>query len=169
MGENQTNIFQRFVQNLKGTQHHHCLVRYEVNRLHKTSHHKQWGLESVPLTSSCLCSSPGKLLDVDDQYYRELSTSRSEPCVSSETTSLSSTPDRRRSVERRRSTDRMQPTDQRPAAASRQTRGRAVTEPEPPKPARDNRCVLHSMSFVWKKHWFLSRLIRTMVRSGSVL
>ncbi|XP_070842279.1 myosin-IIIa isoform X2 [Chaetodon trifascialis] len=80
---------------------------------------------------------PGKLLDVDDQYYRELCTSRSEPCISTEATSL--TPDRRRSAERRRSTDRRQSAEQRPAAAGRQTRGRAVTEPEPPKPAGDNR------------------------------
>ncbi|XP_032359239.1 myosin-IIIa isoform X3 [Etheostoma spectabile] len=70
---------------------------------------------------------PGKLLDVDDHYYRELSTSRSEPCISTEDTSPSSMPERRQSTELT------------PAAASRQTRERAVTEPEPPKPFRDNR------------------------------
>ncbi|XP_045888019.1 myosin-IIIa isoform X2 [Micropterus dolomieu] len=82
---------------------------------------------------------PGKLLDVDDHYYRELPTSRSEPSISTEDTSHSSTPERRHSVERRQSTDREPPPEQRPAAASRPTRERAVTEPEPPKPATDNR------------------------------
>ncbi|XP_044032781.1 myosin-IIIa isoform X2 [Siniperca chuatsi] len=81
---------------------------------------------------------PGKLLDVDDHYYRELSTSRSEPSISTEDTSLSSTPERRHSVERRRSMGRRQSTEQRPAAASRQTRERAVTEPKPSKPANEN-------------------------------
>ncbi|XP_073344654.1 myosin-IIIa isoform X2 [Pagrus major] len=73
---------------------------------------------------------PGKLLDVDDQYYRELSTSRSEPCISTEDTSHSGTPE---------SSDTMQTAEQRPAAAGRQTRERAVTEPQPSKPAGDNR------------------------------
>ncbi|XP_050922888.1 myosin-IIIa isoform X1 [Lates calcarifer] len=82
---------------------------------------------------------PGKLLDVDDQYYRGLSTSRSEPSISTEETSPDRMPERRRSLERRRSTDRRQPEEQTPAAASRQTRERAVTDPEPPKPATDNR------------------------------
>nr|XP_046227777.1 myosin-IIIa isoform X2 [Scatophagus argus] len=75
---------------------------------------------------------PGKLLDADDQYYHQLSTSRSEPCIATKDTSLSSVPERRQSIERRRSMDRKQPTE-------RQTRERAVTEPEPPKPATDNR------------------------------
>ncbi|XP_038587407.1 myosin-IIIa [Micropterus salmoides] len=82
---------------------------------------------------------PGKLLDVDDHYYRELPTSRSEPSISTEDTSHSSTPERRHSVERRQSTEREPASEQRPAAASRPTRERAVTEPEPPKPATDNR------------------------------
>ncbi|XP_078137393.1 myosin-IIIa [Sander vitreus] len=118
---------------------------------------------------------PGKLLDVDDHYYRQLSTSRSEPCISTEDTSPSSMPERRQSTERRGSIDRNQSTERRgsierkqstdrrgsidrkqsterrgsidrnqstaltPASASRQTRERAVTEPEPPKPVRDNR------------------------------
>uniref|UniRef100_A0A4W6DVD6 non-specific serine/threonine protein kinase n=1 Tax=Lates calcarifer TaxID=8187 RepID=A0A4W6DVD6_LATCA len=73
---------------------------------------------------------PGKLLDVDDQYYRGLSTSRSEPSISTEETSPDRMPERRRSLERRRSTDRRQPEEQTPAAASRQTRERAVTDPE---------------------------------------
>uniref|UniRef100_UPI0037E7E9D3 myosin-IIIa isoform X2 n=1 Tax=Semicossyphus pulcher TaxID=241346 RepID=UPI0037E7E9D3 len=85
---------------------------------------------------------PGKLLDVDDQYYQELSTSRSEPSLSTEDASPSSTPEatrtageRRRSMARRRSTERRTSS----AANSRQTRERAVTEPGPPKPASDNR------------------------------
>ncbi|XP_034717445.1 myosin-IIIa isoform X3 [Etheostoma cragini] len=82
---------------------------------------------------------PGKLLDVDDHYYRELSTSRSEPCISTEDTSPSSMPERRQSTERSGFMDRKQSTELTPAAASRQTRERAVTEPEPPKPVRDNR------------------------------
>ncbi|XP_037613510.1 myosin-IIIa isoform X1 [Sebastes umbrosus] len=49
---------------------------------------------------------PGKLLDVDDNYYRELSTSRSEPCISTEDMSPSSMPERRQSEERRGSTRR---------------------------------------------------------------
>ncbi|AWP21047.1 Myosin IIIA isoform 2 [Scophthalmus maximus] len=70
---------------------------------------------------------PGKLLDVDDHYYRSLCTSRSEPSMSTEETSQSS------------SSDMMEPAEHRPDAASRQARERAVTEPEPPKPAKDNR------------------------------
>ncbi|XP_028288667.1 myosin-IIIa [Parambassis ranga] len=89
---------------------------------------------------------PGKLLDMDDQYYRTLSTSRSEPSMSTEIASPSARPERGRSVERRRSMDRLQPPDQRPAAASRPTRERAVTDPEPPKPAKDNRRSLPRMS-----------------------
>ncbi|XP_040921899.1 myosin-IIIa [Toxotes jaculatrix] len=95
---------------------------------------------------------PGKLLDVDDQYYCGLSTSRSEPSMSTEKTSPAHMPerrrsmDRRRSVDRRRSMDRRQPAEQRLAASSRQTRERAVTEPEPPRPARDNRRSVPRMS-----------------------
>nr|XP_020456788.1 myosin-IIIa isoform X3 [Monopterus albus] len=54
----------------------------------------------------------GKLLDVDDQYYQGLSTSRSEPSIS---------------------------TEEKSADASRQTRERAVTEPGPSILARENR------------------------------
>lgn len=104
--------------------------------------------KSVLLTSIhpfCLCSSPGKLLDVDDHYYRELSTSRSEPSISTEEEAVSSTPERRQSMEGRL------PAEPRPAAASRQTRERAVTEPEPPKPTGDNRYVCDgSLSLVQK-------------------
>ncbi|XP_039645365.1 myosin-IIIa isoform X9 [Perca fluviatilis] len=56
---------------------------------------------------------PGKLLDVDDHYYRELSTSRSEPCISTEDTSPSSMPERRQSTEWRGSMDRKQSTERR--------------------------------------------------------
>ncbi|XP_059183414.1 myosin-IIIa [Centropristis striata] len=77
---------------------------------------------------------PGKLLDVDDHYYRELPTSRSAPCISTED---SSEPERRQSIERRGSKDRRLSGEA--AAVSRPTRERAVTEPEPPKPDSDNR------------------------------
>ncbi|XP_029384783.1 myosin-IIIa isoform X1 [Echeneis naucrates] len=82
---------------------------------------------------------PGKLLDVDDHYYRGLSSSRSEPSMSTEEASPSSIPERRHSLERRWSVDTKQPDELRPAAAGRQTRERAVTDPERPKPANDNR------------------------------
>ncbi|XP_065805147.1 myosin-IIIa [Labrus bergylta] len=83
---------------------------------------------------------PGKLLDVDDQYYRELSTSRSEPSLPTEYASPSTTPERRMSVERRKSMDRRRSMDRRHSSvASRQPRERAVTEPRPPKRANDNR------------------------------
>lgn len=76
----------------------------------------------------CLCFSPGKLLDVDDQYYRALSTGRSEPSGSTKDTSPGRT-----------------------AAASRPTRERAATEPEPNKPDKDNRYVVHwiILSVAW--------------------
>ncbi|KAI4806778.1 hypothetical protein KUCAC02_017577 [Chaenocephalus aceratus] len=64
---------------------------------------------------------PGKLLDVEDQYYRELSTSSSEPSISSKDTSPCT-------------------------AGSRPTRARAVTEPEPAKPVGDNRRSFPRMS-----------------------
>uniref|UniRef100_A0A087XQA4 non-specific serine/threonine protein kinase n=1 Tax=Poecilia formosa TaxID=48698 RepID=A0A087XQA4_POEFO len=73
---------------------------------------------------------PGKLLDVDDQYYRTLSTSRPEP-----SSSARGMPERRQSVERRQS------------SSSRQMRERAVTEPELPRPAKqDNRRSVPRMS-----------------------
>lgn len=111
------------------------------------------------------CSSSGKLLDVDDQYYPALSTSQSDPSMSTENTSSSSMPetrqsierkqsmerrqsiekrqsmDRRRSMGRRRSMDRRQSVDQRLPAPSRQPRERAATEPEPPRPGKE-RCVI---------------------------
>ncbi|XP_062234995.1 myosin-IIIa isoform X1 [Platichthys flesus] len=105
---------------------------------------------------------PGKLLDVDDYYYRGLITSRSEPSISTEETSHSSSmaesrrssvrrrstvrrrsSDMRRSSDRRRSSDMRPPDEQRPAAAGRPTRERAATEPEPPRPAKDNRRSVH--------------------------
>ncbi|XP_047468034.1 myosin-IIIa isoform X2 [Mugil cephalus] len=101
---------------------------------------------------------PGKLLDVDDQYYRALPTSRSEPSISTEEPSPSGMPERRRSVERRRSMDRRrsvdrrrsmdkrQPADQRPPGAGRPTRERAVTEPELSRPPRDSRRLGPRMS-----------------------
>ncbi|KAM9332958.1 myosin-IIIa [Pholidichthys leucotaenia] len=94
---------------------------------------------------------PGKLLDVDDQYYPALSTSKSEPSISTESASPSGMPkrrpsvERRQSVERRRSMDRRQLGERRQDAeerlfgANRQTRERAVTDPELPKPAKVNR------------------------------
>ncbi|XP_067343074.1 myosin-IIIa isoform X1 [Channa argus] len=60
---------------------------------------------------------PGKLLDVDDHYYQGLSPSRSEPSISTKVTSGSS------------------PREQ------RHTRERAVTEPEPNKPAQNRHSV----------------------------
>ncbi|KAK5849942.1 hypothetical protein PBY51_014237 [Eleginops maclovinus] len=83
---------------------------------------------------------PGKLLDVDDHYYRELSTSSSEPSISSKDTSPSSRPERRRSMERRPSAK------QTSGSTSRPTRARAVTEPEPAKPVEDNRRSFPRMS-----------------------
>lgn len=72
----------------------------------------------------CVCVfSPGKLLDIDDQYYQGLTTSRSEPSISTLETSPSRIP------------------EQSPSPASRQTRERAVTEPEANKPAKDSRFV----------------------------
>lgn len=84
------------------------------------------------------CRSPGKQLDSDDQYYRELPTSRSEPRFSAEGPTASSS-------SRRRSFGQEQ---QALAPAGRQTRERAVTEPEPHRPTRDNRSVLHLQSFL---------------------
>ncbi|KAK2859682.1 hypothetical protein Q5P01_004302 [Channa striata] len=66
---------------------------------------------------------PGKLLDVDDHYYQGLSPSSSEPSISTKVTSSSSM------------------REQRPAAASRHTRERAVTEPETSKPDQNRRFV----------------------------
>ncbi|XP_029314001.1 LOW QUALITY PROTEIN: myosin-IIIa [Cottoperca gobio] len=82
---------------------------------------------------------PGKLLDVDDHYYRQLSSSSSEPCISTEDTPPCSMPERRRSTERRGSMKT-------PAAASRQNRERAVTDPQPAKPVGDNRRSVSRMS-----------------------
>ncbi|KAK9527524.1 hypothetical protein VZT92_014079 [Zoarces viviparus] len=83
---------------------------------------------------------PGKLLDVDDHYYQTLSSSRSEPCIATE-----DMPERRPTVERRGSTDGRPSSEQTPAAASRQTRERAVTEPEPSRPVWNDRHSLPRM------------------------
>ncbi|XP_053198542.1 myosin-IIIa isoform X3 [Scomber japonicus] len=78
---------------------------------------------------------PGKLLDVDDQYYRALPTSRSVPSMSTEEASPpSSAPERRQSVEPR------------PAATRKQSRERALTEPEAPRAAKDNRLSISRLS-----------------------
>ncbi|KAG7231250.1 hypothetical protein INR49_012081 [Caranx melampygus] len=84
----------------------------------------------------------GKLLDVDDHYYRGLSTSRSEPSISTGELSPSSMPERRHSMDRRQSLDKRQPDQQRPAGA-RPTRERAVTDPERPKPTDDGRYITY--------------------------
>ncbi|XP_054862948.1 myosin-IIIa isoform X4 [Amphiprion ocellaris] len=101
---------------------------------------------------------PGKQLDVDDQYYQALSTSRSDPSMSTERAPPSSMPERRQSVGRRRSSDRRRSMDRRqlgdrrqsaelrPTPSTRQTRERAVTEPEAAKPAKDNRRSVPRMS-----------------------
>lgn len=83
--------------------------------------------------------SPGKLLDSDDQYYRELPTSRSEPCVSAEGPAVGS-PSRRRSFGQEQLAVAV--------PAGRQTRERAVTEPETHRPAHDNRSVRNLQSFL---------------------
>uniref|UniRef100_A0A3Q1BQ25 non-specific serine/threonine protein kinase n=1 Tax=Amphiprion ocellaris TaxID=80972 RepID=A0A3Q1BQ25_AMPOC len=62
-----------------------------------------------------LHSSPGKQLDVDDQYYQALSTSRSDPSMSTE-----------RSVGRRRSSDRRRSMDRRQLGDRRQSAERSV-------------------------------------------
>ncbi|KAM3860363.1 myosin-IIIa [Diretmus argenteus] len=92
----------------------------------------------------------GKLLDADDQYYQSLSTSKSAPSMSGER-KKTSMPGRRRSLERRQSRERRQsmdrrqsrdrrpPTEQRLAAEGRQSRERAISEPEPPKPPKEKR------------------------------
>ncbi|XP_068603891.1 myosin-IIIa [Brachionichthys hirsutus] len=72
---------------------------------------------------------PEKLLEIDDQYYGALSTSRSSSSVSTEDTSLGDTPE---------PTDR-RPAEQKPSAASKPTRKRAATEPELLEPAGGNR------------------------------
>uniref|UniRef100_A0A3Q1GVG2 non-specific serine/threonine protein kinase n=1 Tax=Acanthochromis polyacanthus TaxID=80966 RepID=A0A3Q1GVG2_9TELE len=63
-----------------------------------------------------LCSSPGKQLDVDDQYYQALSTSSSDPSMSTERSV-----GRRRSSDRRRSMDRRQLGDRRQSAELRRS------------------------------------------------
>ncbi|XP_070409343.1 myosin-IIIa isoform X1 [Nothobranchius furzeri] len=75
---------------------------------------------------------PGKLLDADDQYYRTLSTSRSESSITTEDTA-GDMPERRHSAESRQSLSRRRST-----GSTRHARERAVTEPEPSRPARDN-------------------------------
>ncbi|XP_062415251.1 myosin-IIIa [Pungitius pungitius] len=89
---------------------------------------------------------PGKLLDVDDHYYRTLSSSRSEPCLFPEDASPYGTPERRLSLGRRGSVDGgMSPETLPPPAAGRPTRERAVTEPQPPRTACNDRFLLPRM------------------------
>ena len=110
---------------------------------------------------SCLCSSPGKLLDVDDQYYQGLPTSKSTGAIAGDRrTSLTrraslerrQSIEQRRSIERRQSSARRQSSDRRQSTAAdrspqtrrqtpdrRQSRERAVSEPA------DKRCVIHSL------------------------
>uniref|UniRef100_A0A1A8CQF9 non-specific serine/threonine protein kinase n=2 Tax=Nothobranchius kadleci TaxID=1051664 RepID=A0A1A8CQF9_NOTKA len=83
---------------------------------------------------------PGKLLDADDQYYRTLSTSRSESSITTEDTA-GDMPERRHSAESRQSMSRRRST-----GSTRHARERAVTEPEPSRPARDNRRSVPRMS-----------------------
>ncbi|XP_056155482.1 myosin-IIIa [Lampris incognitus] len=78
---------------------------------------------------------PGKLLDVDDQYYQSLSTSKSAPSISSERQSSSVT-------EKRRS----QSAEQRPTSERRQFRQRAVSEPQTPKPTKEERHSIPRLS-----------------------
>lgn len=130
-----------------------------------------WWHSNVCLTpSSYFCCSSGKLLDVDDHYYPALSTSRSEPSMSKENTSSmperkqsigrrqsmerrrsverKQSMDRRRSMDRRQFGDRRQSVEQRLTAPSRQIRERAATEPERPKSAKENRCVIYVLFIV---------------------
>lgn len=90
-----------------------------------------------------MCSSPGKLLDVDDHYYRTLSSSRSEPCLFPEDASPYGAPERRPSLGG--SVDGgMYNEPLPPATASRPTLERAVTEPQPPRTACNDRYVTRS-------------------------
>ncbi|XP_077952269.1 myosin-IIIa isoform X5 [Gasterosteus aculeatus] len=87
---------------------------------------------------------PGKLLDVDDHYYRTLSSSRSEPCLFPEDASPYGAPERRPSLGG--SVDGgMYNEPLTPATASRPTRERAVTEPQPPRTACNDRHSLLRM------------------------
>lgn len=70
--------------------------------------------------------SPGKLLDVDDQYYQQLSSSRSQLCIATKTADGT--------YSEGRSPDRKQP-------AGGQVREWAATEPESHKTDGDNRQV----------------------------
>ncbi|XP_024910277.1 myosin-IIIa isoform X5 [Cynoglossus semilaevis] len=81
---------------------------------------------------------PGKLLDVNDQYYQDLYTNRSEHGSSSSSIN-NNLSERRRSSVRRSSSARR-------TSAELRTRQRAVTDPEPPKPATDNRRSVPRMS-----------------------
>uniref|UniRef100_A0A3P9LR03 non-specific serine/threonine protein kinase n=1 Tax=Oryzias latipes TaxID=8090 RepID=A0A3P9LR03_ORYLA len=91
---------------------------------------------NLPLVLFC---SPGKQLDADDQYYRTLSTSRSEPSISTESLSPKGFTECTAPADSRSSTEKPESTDQRQPGSGRQTRERAVTEPELPRPSRDNR------------------------------
>ncbi|XP_037828976.1 myosin-IIIa isoform X2 [Kryptolebias marmoratus] len=90
---------------------------------------------------------PGKQLDVDDQYYPTLSTSRSEPSIATEDASQDTSQDALQDApDRGRSVDRGESTEQTPAGSGRPQRERAVSEPELPKPAKDNRRSVPRMS-----------------------
>ncbi|XP_029934832.1 myosin-IIIa isoform X1 [Myripristis murdjan] len=93
---------------------------------------------------------PGKLLDVDDQYYQGLAPKKPAPSASSDKIAPSApvrrqsverrqSLERRRSMDRRQTRDRRQSTERRPAADRRQSRERAISEPEPPKPPKEKR------------------------------
>lgn len=126
-------------------------IKWSRRLVFHSANESSWSVSLLPLKqpSTCVnsvqsyvsfffCHSPRKLLDNDDQYYRELPTSRSEPCVSAEGTTTSSS-------SRRRSFGQEQ---QSLAPAGRQTRERAVTEPDPHRPTRDTRSVLDLQSFL---------------------
>ncbi|KAG7266487.1 hypothetical protein CRUP_028436 [Coryphaenoides rupestris] len=116
-----------------------------------------------PLNRSQIEIDLRKLLDVDDQYYPGLTTSHSSPCIpSSEAQAVSGSGggggvERRQSVERKQSMDRRKSMERRTALERRlsteqrpdrkQPRERAVSEPEPPTEAsEEKRCSLSRMS-----------------------
>lgn len=73
---------------------------------------------------SCLWSSPGKLLDVDDQYYQGLPTSKSTGAIAGDRrTSLTrrASLERRQSIEQRRSIERRQSSARRQSSDRRQS------------------------------------------------
>ncbi|XP_056868851.1 myosin-IIIa isoform X4 [Takifugu flavidus] len=81
---------------------------------------------------------PGKLLDVDDQYYQQVTSSRSEPCIATK----APTPDG--TSREGRAPDRKQSVGQRSAGG--QVREGAASEPESRRTDGDNRQVQHDQS-----------------------